>query len=124
MVVIAAFLAWVSVDVDPNAVARSNPSASAPGVDRAEGRVALAAGALIVGAALGARGGAKAWALLLGVAASLTAAMSMFVALVDIQATAGAALGTGVAVSIGVGVWMTGVGAVMALAGFGQTAGG
>jgi hypothetical protein len=120
LVAVAAFLVWITVEVGGSATLQTSP-----GIDQSEGRITLAAGVVVVAAAglLSVRGRAGQWAPLLGVAASILAAIVMFVALVDVQSTAGAALAAGSAVSIGIGVWLTGIGALVALIGFARSVG-
>ncbi len=125
VVVLAAFLVWVSVEVGPNGLLRSDGLATAPGFDQTEGKITLVAGLVIVAAAMAlTRGGRIShWAPAIGVAAAIVAAVFMFVTLADLQQKAAAAVVAGSSVSIGIGVWLTGLGAVVALVGFGRSVG-
>ncbi|HDH02620.1 MAG TPA: hypothetical protein ENH15_00055 [Actinobacteria bacterium] len=126
MVVAATFLAWITVEVGASGVLRSDALASARGIEQTEGKVALIAGMTIVIAAVALIRTDRfvQWAPLVGSAAAILAAVVMFIALVDIQAKLAAAILVGSEVSIGIGVWLTGIGALVALVGFGRAAGG
>ena len=125
VVVLAAFLGWVSVEVGPSGLLRSDALASASGFDQTEGKITLVAGLVIVATAvaLTRHGRLSHWAPLIGVAAAIVAAVLMFVTLADLQQKAAAAVVAGTSVSIGIGVWLTGLGAVLALVGLGRSVG-
>lgn len=121
-VVFATFLAWVTVEVGPGGALRAEAIASARGIEQTEGQIALVAGIAIVIAAVALTRNDRFadWAPLVGSAAAILAAVVMFVALVELQGKLAAALLVGSEVSIGFGVWMAGVGALVALIGFGR----
>jgi len=124
-VVVATFLAWVTVVVGPSGPLGADALASARGIEQTEGKITLVAGVTIVIAAVALKREDRFadWAPLVGSAAAILAAVVMFLALVDLQAKLAAAVLVGSEVSIGIGVWMTGVGAVVALIGFGRAVG-
>lgn len=117
VVVVASFLTWVSVELSGQGLIRAS------GIDQVEGRLTLAAGVVVIAAAvvllLGGRIGRV--MLVVGVAAAMFTAVVMLLELVDVQHRIADGIASGTDVSFGPGLWVTGVGAIIALIGFGRS---